>query len=353
MTLMYILIGVVVIAAAWWYFGKDAHKAAVNETAKKSLVVVDDVTKKSLAAVDDAAKKSLVLLDGAAKKSLVVMDDAARRSMSEAAKITANLTQTSRDFANRIGLGRGIDDPEDYRQWLEGEETAGRAAALGIGSAWDDLKRWSAGLSADDLKAISQEAAYFCTSQNFDFSWLGSAELGKSDAALKNSMIDALVLFSLAKYKTWQLRGNVDVVAVYEAWLQDPGKGRNLSLSQKIFAKMVDERKVQASPELLLAPEKERREFVIKTVKEYSENNPKSFYLTLKSVVDEMAAPAATPAQKAAPKSAAAKPGAEKSAAERSAPASAPARMEQMIDTDFGDIKPAQKRVSRRGEDIA
>jgi hypothetical protein len=325
MALMYILIGVVIITAAWWYFGKDTHKVAVNETAKKSLVAMDDVTKKSLAVVDDAAKKSLAMVDVAAKKSLIVMDDAAKRSVSEAAKITASLTQTSRDFANRLGLGRGIPNAEDYRQWLAGEEATGRAASLGLSAGWEELKRWSAGLSAEDLKAVSQEAAYFCTSQNFDFTWLGSAELGKSDAALKNNMIDALALFSLAKFKTWQLRGNVDAVEVYETWLQDPAKGKNLTLSQKVFAKMVDERKVQASPELLLAPEKDRREFVIKTVKDYSEANPKSFYLMLKSVLAEMAAPQPAPA------------------AAKAAPGGT-----QMLSSDFGDVKPAQRRVSRR-----
>jgi len=330
MALMYILIGVVIIAAAWWYFGKDTHKAAVNETAKKSLVVVDDVTKKSLAVVDDAAKKSLAMVDVAAKKSLTVMDDAARRSVNEAAKITANLTQTSRDFANRLGLGRGIADAEDYRHWMAGEEATGRAASLGLTAAWEELKRWSAGLSAEDLKSVSQEAAYFCTSQNFDFTWLGSAELGKSDASLKNNMIDALILFSLAKFKTWQLRGNVDAVEVYETWLQDPAKGKNLTLSQKVFAKMVDDRKVQASPELLLAPEKERREFVIQTVKDYSEANPKSFYLMLKSVLAEMAAPQPVPA------------------ISQAAVKSTPSGATDMLSSDFGDVKPAQKRVSRR-----
>lgn len=330
MALLYILIGVVIIAAAWWYFGKDTHKAAVNETAKKSLVVVDDVTKKSMAAVDDAAKKSLAMVDVAAKKSFTVMDDAAKRSVSEAAKITANLTQSSREFANRLGLGRGIPNAEDYRQWIASEEATGRAASLGLTAAWEELKRWSGSLSAEDLKSVAQEAAYFCTSQNFDFTWLGSAELAKSDAALKNNMVDALVLFSLAKFKTWQLRGNVDAVEVYETWLQDPAKGKNLTLSQKVFAKMVDDRKVQASPELLLAPEKERREFVIRTVKDYSEANPKSFYLMLKSVLAEMAAPAAAPQPPAAAVKATQSGGTE------------------MLGSDFGDVKPAQRRVGRR-----
>ncbi len=331
MTLMYILIGIVIIVAAWWYFGKDTHKAAVNETAKKSLVAVDGVTKKSIAVVDDAAKKSFAVVDEAAKKSKIVMDDAAKRSVSEAARLTAGLTQTSREFANRLGLGRGIPNPEDYRGWLAGEEAGARAAALGLSAPWDELKRWAAGLSAEDLKAVAQEAAYFCTSQNFDFSWLSSEELGKSDAALKNNMTDALALFSVAKFKTWQLRGNIDAVEVYETWLQDPAKGKNLTLSQKIFAKMVDERKVQASPELLLAPEKERREFVVKTVKDYSESSPKSFYLMLKGVLAEMAAPSSVPPVKTA--------------------LVAPARGTELLNADFGEVKPAQKRVNRRGGD--
>jgi len=60
-----------------------------------------------------------------------------------------------------------------------------------------------------------------------------------------------------------------------------------MEISQKIFARMIDERMVTASPELLLAPEKKRREYVVNSVIEYGQKDLKSFLKMFKEVLRE------------------------------------------------------------------
>ncbi|GEM_PF-3896414 len=280
---MIVVLGIVVIVAGWYYFGKDTRKHAVDEAVKKSVAAVDGAAKKSIATVDETAKRSFATVDSVAKKSV-----------SEANKLTANVVQTSRGLLSRLKIGRAADVSE-FRQWASGGAFENRAATFNSGGAAAEFKSWVESLSVDEIKALDALVNDFCADQHFSFGWLGDAELEQGDPDLKQALEEAVMLFSLACWKANRVQKDVEALAVYENWLEDPYKGKNLTISQALFARMVDERKVKASPELLLAPEKERREFVVNTVKDFASRERKAFNAMLKGVLAEAGATAEKP----------------------------------------------------------
>lgn len=268
MEFMIALIIFVVIAAGVYYVGRDTHKQVVNEAAKKSITAADEAARKSISAVDGFAKKSA----------------------QEATRLTSNLSQSSRGLLSRFGIGKE-DKLGSYRAWIGSENVAKDAGSLNLATVLQSFQDWVGELPDKEARIVSELAHDFGADLNFELAWVNDPEFAQSDPELKKALDEALLFYSLAFWKASQVQENIHLLLAVETWEKDPYKGSNQEITQKMFAKMVDERLVKPSHELLLAPEKERRDFVETTVRAYAQRDPKAFNVMFKSTIAEVLAP--------------------------------------------------------------
>ena len=261
-----ILLGILVVVGSWVYFGNESRRAAANQTARKTLGLVDDT-----------AKKSWGRLDGVTKKAI-----------NEAAKVTSTISQSSQQVLEKVHLIKKSDDFEPFKKWLLDENGAKRLDAINLRESMDSLNQWFNDESnVENQRLFFEKIAQFSKDNRIKLQWIINDGFFAQQDEIKQAMQGVLLLQSIVWHKLNTIQPELEVLQSYEIWKSDPFKGKNLEISQKMFAKMIDERMVTASPELLLAPEKKRREYVVQSVVEYGEKDLKSFLKMFKEVLKE------------------------------------------------------------------
>ena len=293
-----LFLGVVVIAGSWFYFGKESRKEAVNDAARKSIGVVDET----------------------AKKSMIKLDDITKKSINEASKLTTTITQTSQSVLEKVHILKKEDVVDSYNQWLSDEKRMEQVSGIKLEELMLAFQSWKNKITADEQKMLYERAVDFGKIVRLNIAWLTDANVEKQNVELKQSLEEIMILNNLAWYKARLLQPQIELFETYALWSKDPSQGKNLEISQKLFAKMVDERMVTASPELLLAPEKKRREFIVQSVVDFSNRDLKGFMKMLQTVLSDIKPPGENTQ----------KP------------------LETEIQVDVIESKAAQKRVNRR-----
>ncbi len=261
-----IVLGLLVVVGSWLYFGNESRRLAANETAKKTLGLVDDTAKKSLSRLDNVTKKAI----------------------NEATKVTSTISQSSQQVLEKVHLIRKSDDFDPFKKWLLDEHTIERLGTINLKESLESLNHWfNEEINEENQRIFYEKIAQFGKDNKIKLQWIINDEFFSHQDDIKKAIEDVLLLQSLVWHKVYSLKPELEVLQNYEIWKSDPYKGKNLEISQKIFARMIDERMVTASPELLLAPEKKRREYVVNSVIEYGQKDLKSFLKMFKEVLRE------------------------------------------------------------------
>lgn len=260
-----IVIGLLVVVGSWVYFGREARREAVNQAAKKSLALVDDTAKKSLGKLDEVAKKSI----------------------HEASKVTNTIAQTSQNVLEKARILKKVDGFDSFKQWMQEEQRVAQSASINIKETTTSFSKWFSEADTNDQKAFYERLARFAIDNRIKLQWITQDGFLPEHDEIKRSLEDVILLQSLVWHIVNTVQPKLELLETYELWHNEPEKGKNLEISQKLFAKMIEENMVTASPELLLAPEKKRREYVVQSVLDYLNKDRKAFLKMFNDVLQE------------------------------------------------------------------
>lgn len=154
-------------------------------------------------------------------------------------------------------------------------------------------KAWVAGLSDKDLQAYVGQVDAFCNARGIDLEALVGV---KTDPETRRALEEMVILHSLT---LWQAR-DVHALLAYEAWKDNPRAAQHRAFAQKLFAKAVAAGLATAPSDLMLAPDKERQEYVAKALDKVATENHAAFLQLVKAALFEPT-PAATAQPAAAP----------------------------------------------------
>lgn len=144
-------------------------------------------------------------------------------------------------------------------------------------------RTWFATLTPEQFKLLRNELIAFCTTLGFDLVWL------VEQAPLKPTNVEQTGK-TLVTHYCRALRASVlvqdDLKALqrYQAFLTNPTSKENLAFGQQLYARLVDMKAAPvATPELLMAGEKERQSFVVQNIQAAAQNEA-AFGAALKEV---------------------------------------------------------------------
>jgi hypothetical protein len=172
-----------------------------------------------------------------------------------------------------------------FKQWVA-EKSLSQQTELydGLPAQAEGFTAWLAGLSDKDTEAFADKVARFTASLGFDLEWLVNAEVN-TQPELKQAIEAAVALYSLAAWRANSVQSEVRAFLAFRAWLANPAKHR--ALGQKLYSALVQQGLVMPSPDLYLAPEKERMTEAVRAIKQVAETQPGVVNAVLRDLVSQ------------------------------------------------------------------
>jgi hypothetical protein len=172
---------------------------------------------------------------------------------------------------------------KQFKQWVSETAPASRTELYDTlpGSA-EGFALWVSKLSDKDLKRFTQKVARFCASLNFNLAWLTDAQVSH-EPELKKAVEDAVLLYGLTLWRANNVQQDVKGFLAYRAWLAKPK--RHKAFGQQLYATLAQQGAVSVSPELYLAPEKERLAQAATAIRKVADENHAAFQVALRQVV--------------------------------------------------------------------
>ncbi len=178
----------------------------------------------------------------------------------------------------RIGTRRK--ELAQFRTWIAGLSGVDKAFVA-----------WLQDLSPEDARAFAQAVSDFSSSLNVERAWLLDGRMD-ADPELEKSVQEAVALYCMAYWKTTQVQDDVQAFAVFQDWQAAPRKRRHRELTQKLFARLVEDGVVSVPSEIYLASVRKRKAYVVQAIRDFAEKDRPAFNAILKQV---LAAPAPAP----------------------------------------------------------
>ena len=171
-----------------------------------------------------------------------------------------------------------------FKDWVANASLNKQARLYdGLPDAAEGFAAWLATLSPQETEAFCDEVARFTASLGFDLAWLVDDKLN-GQPELKQAIEDAVALYSIAAWRANTVQSRVRAFLAFQQWLAYPNRHR--ALGQKLYGELVRQGLVMTSPDLYLAPEKERTAAAIRAIKELAEAKPAAFNAVLAEIVN-------------------------------------------------------------------
>jgi hypothetical protein len=186
---------------------------------------------------------------------------------------TGLLTRLTQQWSQRFGRKPTLpDDP--VRDWL---------AAVFVENPAERV--WFASLTPEQFKVLRSELTAFCAELGFDLVWLVEQASFKP-AALEETGKTIVTHYCRAVRAAVLVHEDMQALQRYQAFLSNPTSKENLALGQQLYTRLVDAKLAPAAtPELLMAEEKERQRFAVEAIQAAAAANDKAFSALLKTVV--------------------------------------------------------------------
>lgn len=181
---------------------------------------------------------------------------------------------------NWLGAGKPheVPDPEQFVAWLAQLPRLGKA-----------FKAWVENLAPPEAGALADGAAGFTSSLGVELTWLMEGQTDDTPE-LKKGMEEAVVFFCEACWKASLVQDDAAAFLLFQSWQENPD--RHAELTQQLYAKLVRAEAVSMPPELSLAPEEERKSYVVQAIRDFAAKDRTTFNTILKDTLkDTVAAP--------------------------------------------------------------
>ncbi len=213
---------------------------------------------------------------------------------------TAKAGQMYQGLAGRLKFRSHTHDlAKQFKQWVSEAAPAKRVELYNtLPASAEGFAIWLGGLSDKDLDHFTQRVARFCASLNFDLAWLTDPQVSR-EPELRRAVEDAVLLYSLTEWRANSVQQDVKGFFAYRAWLANPKRHR--AFGQQLLGNLIQQEAVTVTPELYLAPEKERLTHATAAIRKVADENHAALQSALRQIVGaSQAAPAAAPAPAAA-----------------------------------------------------
>ncbi len=170
--------------------------------------------------------------------------------------------------------------PSQFKEWVAGGFVAEKGPP--DSETVQAFAAWLSGLPAEEFEAFGRPVASFCADLDFELAWLLNTQLD-NDPALKQTLGELVLLYSLAHWKAIQTQDDIKVFNTFRAW--QAGKKRR-ALTQKLFSRLVEKSLISTPPpDLVLAPKKEIQTYVVQAICQFAEQDRQMLMATLKEVI--------------------------------------------------------------------
>lgn len=175
-------------------------------------------------------------------------------------------TQKTREsLALRLPFVGGADPQRETFRLALNDAAAARGATLNETTS-KDFSSWLDGLSNKQLDTLMRQVAETCRRAGVNLNWLLD---NRAQGEMQYALQDTVLLAALAMYRAHTL----EPFARLEAYRQNPNARGNRKFGQQVFGKLVAAQAVTIPANLMLAPEKERREYANQMIEQAAQEN--------------------------------------------------------------------------------
>lgn len=175
-------------------------------------------------------------------------------------------TQKAREsLALRLPFVGGANTQRETFRLALNDAVAARGATLNETTS-KDFSSWLDSLSNKQLDTLMRQVAETCRRADVDLNWLLDY---RAQGEMQNALQDTVLLAALAMYRAQAL----EPFARLEAYRRNPNARGNRKFGQQVFAKLVAARGMTIPANLMLAPEKERREYASQMIEQAAQEN--------------------------------------------------------------------------------
>ncbi len=226
-------------------------------------------------------------------------DKAPQLNVSEARAAAGRTTQQIGSTLNELlGKLRGrFDRSTDYqtfKSWMVSLVDAVPGADEGAVG----FHTWLDALATPDLKAFRSQLASFCQNLDIEEAWLHTTPLGQR-ADLRRALDETVGFYALAYARGAGQHSDIARAHAFQHWLAAPDRLGNRTFGAKLYATIVAQGMATPPPEMLLAPERQRRAFANQAIRELAARDPQAFDAVLAKVLSP--APKAQPVAETPP----------------------------------------------------
>ncbi len=179
-----------------------------------------------------------------------------------------------------------------FKEWMASTSLHQTQLYDGLPAAAEGFASWLATLSPQETEAFCDKVAHFTASLGFDLAWLVNDKLN-GQPELKQAIQEAVALYSIAAWRANTVQIQVRAFLAFQQWLAKPNQNRGLG--QQLYSQLVKQGLVMTTPDLYLAPEKERQAEAIRAIKQVAIDKPAVFNAVLYDIVNPKPASAANP----------------------------------------------------------
>ncbi len=148
-----------------------------------------------------------------------------------------------------------------------------------------ELRSWLAGLSDEQLDALTTHIDAFAGEMGFQLSWLLDQEVAQQPA-LAQSLTRVVVDYCRACHHSVNLQEELEIYKTIRQYQQAPHTQPNRALGEALFGKLLEQGLTPVKvAEHLALPEKERRQQVATAVQQVAVDKPLLFQKLVKEVV--------------------------------------------------------------------
>lgn len=181
-------------------------------------------------------------------------------------------------------------EQEEFKRWITGLVDN----APGVGDGATTFRTWIEGLEVADLRNFRSKLAAFCETLDIEADWLHDGQLDERPE-LRRTLEETVGLYALAYARGAGQRDDIARTRAFQRWMAAPDRFDNRAFGTKLYTALVNHGMVTPPPELLLAPERERRAFAQQAIRESAARDPQGFGVLLAEVVQPQAKAEAAP----------------------------------------------------------
>jgi hypothetical protein len=137
----------------------------------------------------------------------------------------------------------------------------------------EELRNWLKSLSKEQVRALTEQLAAFCSSLGFELGWLTEQRL-TGTPELERSAREIVERYCAACWQATVVQGDLQQFKKLLELVEQPFSRDHKAVTQKIYTELVRREVVPAmSPELSVAPEQERQEHIARSLKDVAGKN--------------------------------------------------------------------------------